>query len=233
VADWQQRPLRFRRTGLPVDVWPKRPQLFALAEKDDVQSRIVLTESDRHYHVLHDDPQAWNTLKQAKPTLLVSDVEKWYTPALQLLDYFPFITSWRFDDVMLSYAPKGASVGAHLDHYDVFLFQVAGCRRWQYDLKPMHNPKLVTDSELAVLDDYQPHEEHLLQPGDILYLPPQHAHHGISESDDCLTCSIGLRAPSHAELLMTLAEHMATQIPEPTRLRRISYAVFCLKKKKP
>ena len=228
---WQQKPYLFRNTCLPTEILPNRQQLFSLAEQDDVQSRIVYTEDNRHYHLLHDEPQAWDELKQAKPTLLVSDIEKWWQPALRLLDYFPFIKSWRFDDLMLSYAPNGASVGAHLDHYDVFLFQVQGQRRWQFDLKPMLQPDLVPDSDLAVLADYQPDEEQLLNPGDVLYLPPQHAHHGISASDDCLTCSIGMRAPSHAELLMVVAEHMAAQLPDSDRLQdqqRSLYANACM-----
>ncbi|WP_395376622.1 cupin domain-containing protein [Marinicella sp. W31] len=216
---WQQKPHLFQDTCLPVDILPDRHQLFQLAEQEDVQSRIVYTEDNKHYQLLHDEPQAWDTLKHLKPTLLVSDIEKWWPSALALLDYFPFIKSWRFDDLMLSYAPTGASVGAHLDHYDVFLFQVRGTRRWQFDLQPVSDPKLVSDSDLAVLADYEPDEDHILHPGDILYLPPQHAHHGISTSDDCLTCSIGLRAPSHAELLMAVAEHMADQLSETARLQ--------------
>ena len=218
---WQQKPYLFRNTCLPQDLLPNCQQLFALAQQEDVQSRIVYTEDNRHYRLVHDEPQAWDALQHAKPTLLVSDIEKWHPKALPLLDYFPFIKSWRFDDLMLSYAPTGASVGAHLDNYDVFLYQVKGSRRWQYDTHATTEPELVTDSDLAVLANYQADEDHVLNPGDVLYLPPQHAHHGISTSDDCLTCSIGLRTPSHAELLIAIAEHMATQLPESKRLQDV------------
>ncbi len=212
---WQRAPYLFRNTNLDLSTLPDTQTLFKLAAQEGVQSRIVYTDDELRYQAIYDEPEAWDEVTNKQPTLLVSDIEKWHPPAMKLLQHFPFIKSWRFDDLMMSYAPEGASVGAHTDHYDVFLVQVQGRRRWSYDDQPLAQPQWVMDSELAVLKDYQPEHSHELQAGDVLYLPPGIPHHGISTSDDCVTCSIGLRAPSKAELLMAITE-LASQDMAPS-----------------
>ena len=219
LKHWQQAPYLFTNTSLDLSCLPDQSALFGLATEPGVQSRIVFTEDERHYQAIYDDPDAWDEVADCKPTLLVSDIEKWHPSAGQLLHGFPFIKNWRFDDLMMSYAPTGASVGAHTDHYDVFLVQVQGTRQWAYDHQPLSDMQLVPDSELAVIDGYQPQVTHELKPGDVLYLPPEIPHHGIATSDDCLTCSIGLRAPSAAELLMGAAEQHAEQLAPQHRFR--------------
>ncbi len=213
TTHWQRSPYLFTQTSIDLSGLPDINTLFELAAIEDVQSRIVYTEDDIRYQAIYDEPDAWQDVKHQKPTLLVSDIEKWYPQAMALMDWFPFIKSWRFDDLMMSYAPAGSSVGAHTDHYDVFLLQVQGTRQWSYDKQPLVNFELVEDSELAVIDNYKAQETHELKAGDVLYLPPEIPHHGVSTSDDCVTCSIGLRAPSKAELLMAVTElasqHMA------------------------
>ncbi len=171
-----------------------------------MQSRIVFSDDNIRFQAIYDEPEAWKELAHQNPTLLVSDIEKWHPEAMRLMTGLPFIKSWRFDDLMMSYAPKNASVGAHTDHYDVFLVQVQGTRQWSYDEQPLADQQLVEDSELAVIKDYQPKITVELKPGDVLYLPPEIPHHGISTSDDCVTCSIGLRAPSNAELITAVTE---------------------------
>ncbi|MFC3193932.1 cupin domain-containing protein [Marinicella sediminis] len=203
---WQSSPYLFRNTSVNLDCLPDATDLFALAEQEGVQSRIVFSEDQHSYQAIYDEPEAWNDVAACHPTLLVSDIEKWFPSASQLLQWFPFIKSWRFDDLMMSFAPKGASVGAHTDHYDVFLVQVKGTRRWSWDDRPLPDSELVSDSELAVIADYHPQHTAELKPGDILYLPPEIPHHGISTSDDCLTCSIGLRAPADEEMLNAVVE---------------------------
>jgi 50S ribosomal protein L16 3-hydroxylase len=203
---WQRAPYLFQNTSLDLSCLPDATELFALAEQEGVQSRIVFSEDQRAYQAIYDEPEAWNEVAQHHPTLLVSDIEKWHPGALRLMDWFPFIKSWRFDDLMMSFAPKGASVGAHTDHYDVFLVQVKGTRQWSWDDEQLAEEDWVCDSELAVLNDYRPQHTAELKPGDILYLPPEIPHHGVSTSDDCLTCSIGLRAPADAELLTAVTE---------------------------
>lgn len=198
---WQKKPYLFRSCDINLSCLPRKNDLFKLAAKDDAQSRIIYSIDKTNYQVVYDHPEMWLELSDHEPTLLVSDIEKWHLPASEIISYFPFIKSWRFDDLMMSYAPKGASVGAHLDQYDVFLLQVEGKRKWLYDDNPPDNYPLQDNSELAIIDNYKHQCEHTLDSGDILYLPPGHAHHGISLSDDCLTCSIGLRSPSYAEII--------------------------------
>ncbi len=216
---WQRAPFLFKNTAIDLSCLPNQQQLFQLAEKHGVQSRIVFSENDTHYQVVYDEPGAWQGLKAHKPTLLVSDIEKWYPKALSLMQWFPFIKNWRFDDLMMSFAPNGASVGAHTDHYDVFLVQVQGTRQWSYDNHPLGEVKLVEDSELAVIENYLPQNEIELKAGDILYLPPEIPHHGISTSDDCITCSIGLRAPAKSELLTEVVSELAHAIPTQNRFK--------------
>lgn len=214
---WQKKPFLFKAVKMSLDGLPNRQQLFELAKREGVQSRIVYTQDGQNYHAVYDEPEAWDELSEHKPTLLVSDIEKWFPAAQNLLDFFPFIKSWRLDDLMMSYAPKGTSVGAHTDHYDVFLLQTQGQRIWHYDNQPLTNAQLSADSELSVLSEYQAQNTALLEAGDMLYLPPEVPHHGISESDDCITCSVGLRSPSQAEMLMAAAEQYCEMLGEEQR----------------
>lgn len=220
LADhWQQRPCLFRHTDLPINTVPNREQLFELANQDGVQSRIIYSRDQHAYQAIYDDPEAWSSVIDQHPTLLVSDIEKWWPQTLAILSALPFIKAWRFDDLMLSYAPKGASVGAHIDQYDVFLVQIKGQRKWAYDNAILTDYDTVEHSDLAVIADYTPDNTEVLSPGDVLYLPPRIAHHGISLDDDCLTLSVGLRAPSDAELVTAVADYVAQQLPESARLK--------------
>ncbi len=216
---WQRSPYLFKNTPIDFNCLPDKTTLFALAAQEGVQSRIIYTDDDHSYHAIYDEPEAWDEVLQQKPTLLVSDIEKWYPQAGQLMQWFPFIKNWRFDDLMMSFAPTGASVGAHTDHYDVFLVQVQGTRQWSYDSQPLMNKQMVEDSELAVIDGYQAEIVHELKPGDVLYLPPEIPHHGISTSDDCITCSIGLRAPSQSELLTAVIELASPNMSDAIRFK--------------
>lgn len=216
---WQQRPLLFRQTGIPLDGVPNKTELFSLAAQEGVQSRIIYSPDGQRYFALYDEPEAWSEVQQQQPTLLVSDIDKWWPKSLNILSALPFIKAWRFDDLMLSYAPTGASVGAHIDQYDVFLVQVKGRRRWSFDDQPLTELETVDDSDLAVLKDYKPQHTVDLSAGDILYLPPRIPHHGVSLDNDCLTLSIGLRAPSAAELITAVADQWAQQLPESERLQ--------------
>ncbi len=218
---WQQKPLLLRGTSLNLDALPDRQELFALAAQDGVQSRIVYSEDGVHFDAVYDDVAAWDELiaENAHPTLLVSDIEKWRPRSADLLLQFPFIQPWRFDDLMISCAVRGASVGAHTDHYDVFLVQLRGRREWHYDDAPLADAQHVQGGELEVLADYQGQHCAVLEPGDVLYLPPEIPHHGIAMSDDCMTCSIGLRAPSQAEMLQALCDQKCAALDESLRFQ--------------
>jgi 50S ribosomal protein L16 3-hydroxylase len=147
----------------------------------------------------------------------VQDVDKWDADVAALLVQFAFLPSWRIDDVMVSYAVDGGSVGAHVDNYDVFLLQGQGRRRWQISTDPDANKEFRDDAELKLLRDFAPTHEWTLEPGDMLYLPPGLPHHGVAIGE-CLTYSIGMRAPSQADLMIDFAETFAETLPEELRL---------------
>jgi len=222
---WQKQPLVLRRAVRQADLayLPGKGDLMKLAERDAVQSRIVVTEEtspdETNYHVEYGPFEAhdWHHLPQSPWTLLVSDVEKWLPSHRRLLGYFPFIRTWQFDDLMFSYATRGASVGAHTDHYDVFLLQVSGSREWQFAQQADPQAALRPDSELKLLKEFRPDHRVTLEAGDLLYLPAEVAHHGIAIDDDCVTCSVGLRAPAEGELLSGYFEDRASAIGEDTR----------------
>jgi 50S ribosomal protein L16 3-hydroxylase len=132
-----------------------------------------------------------------------------------LLEQFRFIPDWRIDDLMLSYAPEGGSVGPHVDEYDVFLLQAMGRRRWQYGERRCENVRLIANLDLAILAEFDPDSEAELGPGDMLYLPPGVAHHGVA-LDRCLTYSIGFRAPDAVSMLESFAleiERIGSNLP--------------------
>jgi 50S ribosomal protein L16 3-hydroxylase len=156
-------------------------------------------------------------------TLLVQDVDKWDPDVRALLDAFDFLPRWRLDDIMISFAAPGGSVGAHVDQYDVFLLQGQGHRRWQIDAslalgKAAPATEFRDDVELKLLREFHPTHDWVLGPGDMLYLPPGVPHHGVAE-DACLTFSVGMRAPSAAELLGDLVDTLAADADEAVRYR--------------
>jgi 50S ribosomal protein L16 3-hydroxylase len=143
-------------------------------------------------------------------------MDKWDADVRALLDRFRFLPAWRIDDVMISFAATGGSVGPHVDQYDVFLLQALGRRRWQIDTDPRAPREFREDVELKLLKQFRPSDEWVLDPGDMLYLPPGVPHHGEAV-EACMTFSIGMRAPSRAELLVDLAEELAGALPEEER----------------
>jgi ribosomal protein L16 Arg81 hydroxylase len=143
-------------------------------------------------------------------TMLVQDVDK-HLPELQgILDVFNFIPDWRRDDLMISYATEFGSVGPHTDAYDVFLLQAMGTRRWQIGDQPLHEAKLIDGLELQILSEFTSDQSWDLLPGDMLYLPPHFAHHGVAVND-CMTYSIGFRAPAAVEMLDALVNALLEQ----------------------
>lgn len=143
--------------------------------------------------------------------MLVTDVEKQVPELRHWLAPFRFLPQWRIDDLMISYAPDGASVGAHVDEYDVFLLQASGCRTWAIDssANQAHAPSQAGD--LKILKQFSATDTWDLMPGDMLYLPPGYAHHGIAKGEDCTTWSVGFRAPRFADMVTRVAETVAEQ----------------------
>jgi 50S ribosomal protein L16 3-hydroxylase len=132
--------------------------------------------------------------------------------AHQLLQQFSFVPQARLDDLMISWASEGGGVGAHKDHYDVFLIQVAGKRRWR--IGPVVDDTLVEGVPLKLLANFEPQEEHVLEPGDLLYLPPGWGHDGIAEGGECMTCSVGFRVPCEGDLARELLQRLPELMDE-------------------
>ncbi len=151
-------------------------------------------------------------------TLLVQDVDKWDPDVRALLGHFDFLPRWRLDDIMISFAAPGGSVGAHVDQYDVFLLQAQGHRHWQIDASDNPSTAFRDDVELKLLREFHPTHDWVLGPGDMLYLPPGVPHHGVAE-DACLTFSVGMRAPSAAELLGDFVDTLAADADDDLRYR--------------
>lgn len=205
---WHKRPLLVRQ-ALPGVAPPlSRAELFALAGRDDVESRLVARDA-RHWS-LRQGPLSRRALpppSQPGWTLLVQGLDLHVDAAQALLSRFRFVPEARLDDLMLSYASDGGGVGPHLDSYDVFLLQLSGRRRWRHG--PCARPLWRADVPLKMLSRFAPTESHVLEPGDMLYLPPGWAHEGTAVGGDCMTASIGFRAPTRAELARVLLERLA------------------------
>ncbi len=199
---WQKRPLLVRQAIPGFAGLVDRDGLLALAARDDATSRLVIEHPEKRVHPTsrwerHDGPFLAldaKMLPKSHWTILVHGVESLVPGGWELLREFSFIPAARVDDVMVSYAAPSGSVGPHEDLYDVFLLQGPGKRRWQVSTKGDH----VFDESAAikVLANFVPEDEWLLEPGDMLYLPPGVAHHGVAEGA-CFTYSIGFLAPSH------------------------------------
>jgi 50S ribosomal protein L16 3-hydroxylase len=195
---WQKKPLLVRG-AYPGGTPPiARAELFELAGRADVQSRLVIhTEAG---WTLASGPfarRALPPLKQPRWTLLVQGVDAQLDSAHRLLSNFRFVPDARLDDLMISYASDGGGVGPHVDSYDVFLLQLHGRRHWR--VGRCRNPSLVADVPLKILANFEPQHDWLLEPGDMLYLPPGWGHDGVAVGE-CLTASIGFRAAGRDEV---------------------------------
>jgi 50S ribosomal protein L16 3-hydroxylase len=216
---WQKRPLLIRG-AFPRLQAPLTPEdLAGLACEETALSRLIQHDRQRDAWSVRSGPfreDEFPGLPHQDWTLLVQDVDKWDGDVAALLSRFDFLPRWRIDDVMVSFAAPGGSVGAHVDQYDVFLLQGLGRRRWQIDAGKNPDTTFRDDVELKLLRQFHPSHEWILEPGDMLYLPPGMPHHGVA-LDACLTFSVGMRAPARSELLLDFAEFLAESMPESQR----------------
>lgn len=206
---WQKKPCLIRQAIANFEAMLDGDDLAGLACEEMVESRLVTGSVEASdWSVTHGpfSDADFSALPEENWTLLVQDVEKHYPPLQALLQHFSFIPNWRLDDLMLSYAVTGGSVGPHTDQYDVFLLQAQGTRRWQ--IARTFEPTIRGDCGLNILQQFTAEQEWLLEPGDMLYLPPNVAHLGIA-LEPGMTCSIGSRAPSAADLIQGLGEWLA------------------------
>jgi 50S ribosomal protein L16 3-hydroxylase len=204
---WQRAPLLVRGAipGLKSPITPE--ELAGLACEPGVEARLVQGRVGGSWSLEHGpfEPSHFEALPERDWTVLVQDVDKVVPELARLLDEYRWLPDWRVDDVMVSYAAPGGSVGPHTDQYDVFLIQALGRRRWQ--IAEHFDPALVPDADLRLLARFTPEQEFICEPGDILYLPPHVAHYGLA-LDAALTFSIGFRAPDQRELIGALWEDL-------------------------
>ena len=196
---WQKKPLLVRNALPGFNGLLSQQELIELAGHEEAESRLVIFKNKQWK--LKYGPFTANDFKRLSSctwSLLVQDVNHFLVSASDLLLKFSFIPYARLDDLMVSFAPAGGGIGPHYDSYDVFLLQGPGKRRW--DIAADYDDTLIPDAPLKILQQFKAEQSWVLGPGDMLYLPPNYAHHGIA-LDDCMTYSIGFRAPSHQELM--------------------------------
>lgn len=214
---WQKKPLLIRNAfpnfKSPIDA----NLLSGFAMENFVESRIVHSDNWQVEHGPFSE-QRLQSLPEKHWTLLVQGVDQLDHRVGRLLDHFRFLPSWRLDDIMVSYAVDGGSVGPHFDQYDVFLLQADGQRRWQVGEMCNSSNTLLGDTELAILKEFLAKEDWVLDPGDMLYLPPGFSHWGIAVGE-CMTYSIGFRAPSVQDIVSHYCDHRLASLDDSRRYR--------------
>lgn len=206
---WQRKPLLIRQAIPQFNAPLTIAAVKKLAKRDDVESRLIWREGD-DWHMENGPFARLPKDNERDWTLLVQSVDLHSDAASELMQLFRFIPDARLDDLMISIASEGGGVGPHFDSYDVFLLQAAGQRRWRYGRQK--DLSLAPDLPLKILSNFEPEEEHVLDAGDMLYLPPQAAHDGVAVGNGCMTISIGFRAPTQATLARGLLEAAADQV---------------------
>lgn len=212
---WQRKPLLVRQAIPEFTALLSRPELFDLAGQPEVESRLVVGDNDGQ--------RAWDMQRgpfkrRAIPkltdrdwTLLVQGVDLHDDRVAALMQQFRFVPDARLDDVMISYATEGGGVGPHFDSYDVFLLQAHGQRRWR--IGRQKDLSLVPDMPLKILANFKPEQEWVLNPGDMLYLPPRYAHDGVAVGE-CMTYSVGFRTPQMGDLARELLIRVSEEAEE-------------------
>jgi 50S ribosomal protein L16 3-hydroxylase len=210
---WQKKPLLVRQAIPGMSALLSRETLFDLAIRDDVESRLI-TNFRQQWKMQHGPLSQLPKPNQKNWTMLLQGVNLHDDEADKLLNQFRFIPDSRLDDLMISYATDGGGVGPHFDSYDVFLLQVHGKRRWR--ISAQKDLTLEEGLPLKILRNFIPEAEFILEPGDMLYLPPHYAHEGVAIGE-CMTYSVGFRAPAWQELGERFLEFMADSIDLPGR----------------
>ncbi len=217
---WQKKPLLVRQALPGIKPPIAADELAGLACEEEVESRLIVQNAETDEWVLTHGPFVdthFSALPKTHWTLLVQAVDHWVPAAADFLAQFYFIPSWRVDDLMISYSGDKGGVGPHYDNYDVFLVQASGRRQWEvgglYDESSRRRP----DTPVKILSEWEPEHCWILESGDLLYVPPRVGHNGTAIGDDCMTCSVGFRAPSHQDILLDFPEFIGKQLSEEIR----------------
>lgn len=210
---WQKKPLLVRN-AFPELAYRLSPEdLMELAQEESAESRLILEKGKTPWE-LRKGPfttKQFKALPKTHWTLLVQAVDHYLPELADYLDNFSFIPNWRIDDIMMSFAPEGGSVGPHYDQYDVFLIQGIGNRRWQLGQQCDENTERLDGTPLRILANIAVNFDEVLNPGDLLYVPPGLAHYGVAQND-CTTYSIGFRAPALAHLLERVVDEVLERV---------------------
>lgn len=215
---WQKKPLLIRQ-AIPSYESPVSPdELAGLSLEEEVESRLVIEHGDSPWELRRGPftEETYQNLPERDWTLLVQAVDQLVPEVAELIEHFRFLPNWRIDDVMVSFAAPGGGVGPHFDNYDVFLLQAHGQRRWRLGQMCDSESQLLPHPDLRILADFEETNDWVLEPGDMLYLPPRLAHFGTAE-DACMTYSLGFRAPSAAEVLTHFTDFLAQFLPDEER----------------
>ncbi|MGE6531509.1 JmjC domain-containing protein [Pseudomonas sp. NPDC077382] len=215
---WQKKPLLVRQ-AIPGFESPVSPdELAGLSLEEEVESRLVIEHGDTPWELRRGpfSEDTYQNLPERDWTLLVQAVDQLVPEVAELIEHFRFLPNWRIDDVMVSFAAPGGGVGPHFDNYDVFLLQAHGQRRWRVGQMCDSESAMLKHADLRILADFKGTDEWVLEPGDMLYLPPRLAHFGTAE-DACMTYSLGFRAPSAAEVLTHFTDFLAQFLPDEER----------------
>lgn len=219
---WQQQSLLVRDVFTELEGVIDGNDLAGLACDDAVESRLILGRALSDAWVCRQGPfneADFTQLPEKDWTLLVQGVDQWDTEINALLDRFDFLPRWRLEDIMVSYAPCGGGVGPHFDYYDVFLIQASGSRQWQLGDMCNEQTPLQDHPTVKLLAEFSAEVTHELHAGDMLYIPAGMAHWGVASSDDCITCSVGFRAPSERELIERMLAQLVDELAENKRYR--------------
>ena len=224
---WQKKPVCIRNGVAFQEALIAVDELAGLALEPEVESRLIENNGDvKDWQVIHGPlvEADFNKERDFPWTLLVQGVDCFVPQVHDFLARFRFVPSWRLDDIMISYATQGAGVGAHFDRYDVFLIQGQGQRQWQIGGTCNENSALMAHDQLCLLQNFDVHQEFILNPGDLLYIPPLIAHKGMAMSDACVTYSVGFRSPSYGDVLASFADERSTDISADLRLKDQGFA---------
>ena len=204
---WQKKPLLIKKGFAHFQDPISADELAGLSMEEELESRIIAHSDFNDWQVAHGPFEDFSEFGEKNWTLLVQAVNNWSEQTHQLLNPFKFVPNWRIDDVMVSFSTPQGCVGAHLDQYDVFIIQGSGKRHWQVGLPDDSLEQLIPHPDLKQVSPFTPTIDVITEPGDILYIPPNHPHNGVA-IENALNFSIGFQAPSAQELFSAFADNL-------------------------
>ncbi len=208
---WQKKPLVIRNALPDFETPVSAEELAGLSLEEEVESRIVIQHSETDYELKRGPftEEDYKQLPEQDWTLLIQGMDRLVPEVTDVLNDFDFLPRWRIDDIMISYATQGGNVGPHFDHYDVFLLQAAGKRRWTLTSQDCSEDNYIQGVDLRLMKTFKVEEDTIFEKGDILYIPPKWGHHGVALDDECMTYSIGYRTYRGQELWDSFGDHLS------------------------